>query len=134
MMWPLERVPLMLTWEPWVQHWWQLVMAINPGIAEEAWGRILLIPMIFILFKQVFRPRQAYLLAMIIGTYWFAFLHTGGGVQGLISTLMTGTLFVLPITFICLHRNLETAIGFHFFIDFIKFLAAFFLNVGLRPG
>jgi hypothetical protein len=118
----------------WVQHWWQLVMAINPGIAEEAWGRILLIPMMFILFKQVFRPRQAYLLAMIIGTYWFAFLHTAAGVEGLISTLMTGTLFVLPITFICLHRNLETAIGFHFFIDFIKFLAAFFLNVGLGPG
>lgn len=40
---------------------------------------------------------------------------------------MIGTLFVLPLTIICMHRDLETAIGFHFMVDFTKFAAVLLL-------
>lgn len=117
--------------QQWVQRWWHPLIAINPGISEEVWGRILLIPLLFLLLRSVIRSKRAYVLALIIGSYWFAYLHTSGGLDGIVSTVMIGTLFVLPLTYICLHRDLETAIGFHFFVDFSKFVAALFLNAGL---
>ena len=115
----------------WVLAWWQPFVAINPGISEEVWGRILLIPLLFLILRTVIRAKRAYVLALIIGSYWFAYLHTSGGLDGIISTVLIGTLFVLPLTYICLHRDLETAIGFHFFVDFSKFVAALLLNAGL---
>ena len=117
--------------QQWVQQWWHPLVAINPGISEEVWGRILLIPMLFLVLRMVIPAKRAYILALFIGSYWFAFLHTSGGLSGIISTAIVGTLFVLPLTYICLHRDLETAIGFHFFVDFSKFVAAFFLNAGI---
>jgi hypothetical protein len=120
--------------EQWVQSWWQPFMAINAGVAEEVWGRVLPIPVLFILLRRVFRSKRAYGLALIIMGYWFAYLHTHGGFEGIISTIMIGTLYVLPTTYICFHRNLETAIGFHFFIDFVKFAAALYLNAGFWFG
>ena len=103
-------------------------MAISPGISEEVWGRILLIPILFLLLRRAIHPKRAYVLSLIIISYWFAYLHTPGGVDGLISTAMIGTLYVLPLTYICFHRDLETAIGFHFMVDLVKFAAALFLN------
>ncbi len=117
--------------QQWVQRWWHPFMAISPGIGEEVWGRVFLIPVLFVLFRRVMVPKRAYILALIIGGYWFAYLHTSGGIDELVSTVMIGTLYSLPLTYICLHRDLETAIGFHFFVDFAKFAAALFLNAGL---
>ena len=117
--------------ETWVSHWWQPLLAINSGIAEEAWGRMLLVPLLFLLLSRVSRPRRAFTVALIIIGYWFAFLHTSGGVSGLFSTIMIGTLYILSVSYICLYRDLETAIGFHFWLDFVKFTAACLLNTGL---
>jgi hypothetical protein len=117
--------------ETWVRHWWQPLVAINPGIAEEAWGRILPVPLLFLLLRRVSRPRKAFMTALFIVGYWFAYLHTSGGIDELFSTITIGTLYALPVSYICLHRDLETAIGFHFWLDFVKFAAAYLLNTGL---
>jgi hypothetical protein len=116
--------------ETWVRHWWQPLLAINPGIAEEAWGRILLVPLLFLILRRVSRPKRAFVFALVIVGYWFAYLHTSGGMEDLFSTIMIGTLYVLPVSYICLHRDLETAIGFHFWLDCVKFAAAYLLNTG----
>jgi hypothetical protein len=120
--------------ETWVRHWWQPLLAINPAIAEEAWGRILLVPLLFMLLRRTARPRKAFLTALVIVGYWFAYLHTSGGVGDLPSTIFIGTLYVLPVSYICLNRDLETAIGFHFLLDLIKFAAAYLLQAGLWPN
>jgi hypothetical protein len=117
--------------EKWVQNWWQPLVAINPGISEEVWGRILPVSLMFLLLRKVSRPHTAYLVAVLVINYWFAYLHTPGGLSGAFSTILIGTLFNLPLSFVCLHRDLETAIGFHFWADFVKFLAALFLNRGI---
>lgn len=119
--------------ESWVQRWWQPLMAIQPGIAEEAWGRVLLVPLLFVIFSRVARTRTALNVAVVVVAYWFAYLHTSGGVEAIFSTLMTGTLFALPVSYLWLRRGLETAIGFHFWLDFCKFVAAYLLNQGLWP-
>ncbi len=117
--------------DTWVRHWWQPLVAINPGIAEEAWGRILLVPLLFLILRRVSRPKKAFVVALVIVGYWFAYLHTSGGMDALFSTIMIGTLYILPVSYICLHRDLETAIGFHFCLDFVKFAAAYLLSTGL---
>lgn len=113
------------TSETWVTSWWQPFTAIQPGIAEEAWGRLLLVPLLFLLFRLAARPRTALTTALMLATYWFAYLHTPGGIEAIPSTLITGTLYGLPVSYLCLYRDLETAIGWHFMIDFIKFAYAF---------
>lgn len=117
--------------DTWPYAWWQPFVAIQPAIAEEAWGRVLLVPVLFLAFRQVARTKVALTAAILITGYWFAYLHTPGGLGAIFSTLMMGTLYALPISYLWLRHGLETAIGFHFWIDFVKFVAAFFLNRGL---
>jgi hypothetical protein len=117
--------------ETWVQSWWQPLVAIQPAIAEEAWGRVLLVPLLFLAFRPVARGRTALTAAVVIMAYWFAYLHTPGGFGAVVSTMMIGTLFALPTSYLWLRRGLETAIGFHFCLDFAKFVAAYQLNRGL---
>lgn len=109
----------------WVTAWWQPLTAIQPAIAEEAWGRMAVIPLLFLIFRRAARPRTAFTAALFLGAYWFAYLHTGMGLEGLLSTLLTGTLFALPIAAVCLYRDLESAIGYHFLVDFLRFFYAF---------
>jgi hypothetical protein len=113
--------------ETWVREWWQPIIALQPGIAEEAWGRILLVPLLFLVFRRVSQPRAAFTAALYVVAYWFAYLHTPGGTDGLVSTLLIGTLYSLPVSYLCFYRDLETAIGWHFWVDFIKFVFAFLL-------
>lgn len=117
--------------ETWVQSWWQPLTAIQPGISEEAWGRVLLVPLFFLVLRLVALGRTALTSAVIIMAYWFAFLHTSGGSEAIVSTVMIGTLFALPTFYLWLRRGLETAIGFHFWLDFVKFVVAYLLNHGL---
>lgn len=112
----------------WVHSWWQPLITLNPGITEEAWGRLLFVPLAFLLFRRVSPNRTAFSTALIVMTYLFAFLHTSGdGMSMLISTIIIGTLFVLPLSVVCLYWDLETAIGFHFWMDFLKYVFALFL-------
>jgi len=117
--------------ETWVQSWWQPLTAIQPGIAEEAWGRVLLIPLLFMLLLKTARPRTALTASVLIMAYWFAYLHTPGGSGAVFSTMIMGTLIILPLSILWLERGLETAIGFHFWLDFTKFLLAFLMNQSL---
>jgi len=112
----------------WVASWWQPLIALQPGIAEEAWGRLLLVPLLFLLFRRVSPDRTAFSTALIVMAYWFAYLHASGNVvSALASTLIVGSLFILPISIVCLYYDLETALGFHFWMDFLKFAFALFL-------
>jgi hypothetical protein len=109
----------------WVESWWQPFIALQPGIAEEAWGRLLLVPLVFLLFRRVAPNRTAFSVTLIVMTYWFAYLHVSGNVvSALVSTLIVGSLLCLPISIVCLYYDLETAIGFHFWMDFFKFAFA----------
>jgi len=113
--------------ELWLRSWWQPFTAIQAGIAEEAWGRLLLVPLLFLLFQGAARPRAAFTAALVLTAYWFAYLHTPGGIEAIPSTLIIGTLYALPVSYLCLYRDLETAIGWHFWVDFVKFSFALVL-------
>jgi hypothetical protein len=115
--------------EAWVHAWWQPLIAIQPAIAEEAWGRVLLVPALFMVFRPVARTRTALTASVLIMAYWFAYLHTSGGLDELFSTLLMGTLYAIPISYLWLRRGLETAIGYHFCLDLVKFAVAYLPNL-----
>lgn len=113
----------------WVQAWWQPLTALQPGIAEEAWGRMLLVPLVFLILRRVAKTQVALTLAIVIVGYWFAYLHVPNAFD-LFTTLMIGTLIVLPLSFLCFYRNVETAMGFHFGYDFARSMVIFLLTQG----
>jgi hypothetical protein len=110
--------------DTWVASWWHPLAAIEPAIAEEAWGRVLLVPLHFLAFRRTARAPVALTAAVLVSGYWFAFLHTYDKSSVLVSTVLIGTLYVLPLSYIWLNRGLEAAIGFHFLLDFLRFAAA----------
>ena len=120
--------------DDWVGAWWQPLVAVQPGIAEEAWGRMLAVPLLFLLFRRTGRTRPALVAAVLVAVYWFAYLHTPGGPGAFASTLMIGTLYGLPIACLWLRRGLEVAIGFHIWIDFVRFGAAYLVIQGWLLG
>jgi hypothetical protein len=110
-----------------VHRWWEPVAALQPGIGEEAWARVLLIPLLFLLFARVATPRTALLGAFAVGTFWFALIHTFNPLLALILWAAQ----VIPMGWLWLRRDLETAIGFHFFADFLRFAAAYLFIQGM---
>lgn len=113
----------------WVQAWWQPLTALQPAIAEEAWGRMLLIPLVYIVLRRFAKTQTVLTAAIIVVSYAFAYWHTSSNLDWF-TTIMMGTLLVLPLSFLCLYRDLESAIGFHFGYDFGTALIPFLLFQG----
>jgi len=116
-----------------ITAWWQPLLAVQPGIAEEAWGRVLLVALVLLLLRRAGSLRAALTAAVLVCGYWFAFLHTDRSlsISTMVGTLMVGTIYSLPITYLWLRRGLETAIGFHVWQDFVRWAVAFFINMGV---
>lgn len=116
--------------------WWQTLVALQPAIAEEAWGRVFPLSVLTLLLLRGASIRAAWISALVVGIYWFANLHNFflhvGGLTPVFSAIMAGTLFMVPLTYVWLRRGQEAAIGFHFMMDFGKFLAALLINTSAR--
>lgn len=119
--------------ESWARHWWAPLIAIQPAISEEAYARVLLIGLLIFIFLRLRAGtlRAAWLGAIIVGVYWFAAIHAKP--WDIISTLLLGTLFNLPLTFVWMRRGLESSMGFHFAVDGIRWLAVFLVAAGILP-
>jgi hypothetical protein len=118
----------------WVRSWWEPAAALQPGIAEEAWGRVLLIPLLYLGLWRVARAPTALTTAVVVASLWFAYLHTYDQEGVVVSTLLLGALYALPLAYLWLARGLETAIGAHVCIDAVRFTAAYLFNAGLWFG
>jgi hypothetical protein len=119
--------------ESWARHWWAPLIAIQPAISEEAYARVFLIGLMIFVFLRLRTGtlRAAWLGAIMVGVYWFAAIHAKP--WDVSSTLLLGTLFNLPLTFVWMRRGLESAMGFHFAVDGIRWLAVFLVATGILP-
>jgi hypothetical protein len=108
----------------WVTHGWQPLYAIVPAVAEETWARLLIIPFCYAVMWPATsqRPRRALLVAILISTVAWGFAHTGFNLAGLI---LGSLLFGLPEALLLVKKDFEHAVGYHFLIDFVRYLAAF---------
>jgi hypothetical protein len=117
--------------DTWAREWWAPLLAVQPGIVEEAWARVFLVSLGYAALRPYGSERAALTASIFIGGYWFAYLHTSGGPEALVSTLLLGTLYSLPMSYLWLRRGYETAVGFHFAIDALRFGVAYLANVGV---
>ena len=69
----------------------------------------------------------------VVVAFWFAYLHAfeQGALSAAVSTLLIGALFSLPVTFLWLRRDLETAIGWHIGVDMVRIGGAYATSAGL---
>jgi membrane protease YdiL (CAAX protease family) len=116
--------------DPWVRQWWHPLAAFAPGIAEEIAARLFLTTLCYALLRPTTNdhPRRAVLAAILIGAIVHSLAHlptleivSGHGVTFLIAGLLYG----VPMALLFIKRDLEQAIGYHFFVDFVRFLVAF---------
>ncbi len=107
---------------------WQPLSALRPGIAEEAWGRVFMIAVIYLVLSRFAKAQPALILAGVIGGLWFAWLHAP---LNPIGTILLAAIYTAPMIVLWLRRDVETAIGFHFSADLVRFMAAYLAFQGL---
>jgi hypothetical protein len=111
--------------DTWLEHWWQPLFAIVPGIAEETWARLFLTTACYALLRPATnpRPRRAVFVAILIGTLVWGFAHTGINPIGLV---VGSLLYGIPTALLFIKYDFEHAVGYHFMIDFVRYVAALF--------
>jgi membrane protease YdiL (CAAX protease family) len=109
--------------DTWLTHWWQPLYALVPAVGEEVWARLFLTTLCYALLRPTTNnnPRRALVAAIVIGALAHSFAHTGIDPIGL---LIGGLLYGVPTGLLYIKRDLEHAVGYHFLIDFVRYLAA----------
>ncbi len=118
--------------DTWVDEIWEPLVALVPGIAEESVARLVLLTLCVVLLRR--RPgassMKVIVAALLISTFAHALAHLSifevfspaGGMM-----ILAGLLFGLPMGLVFLRFGFEAAVGYHFMVDFVRFLAAYLL-------
>jgi hypothetical protein len=109
----------------WVTRWWiPLSQPWFSGIAEEAWFRLFLVSLCYLLLRPAFskRPAIAVVCAVLFSAITFGLGHGGTLLERF---LITGLLYGLPMAVIFARRDWEHAVGAHYMINMIPTLMVF---------
>jgi hypothetical protein len=111
---------------------WRALTAIQPGVAEEIVFRLFLLTACFFLLSPYLTKRSAIWVSIILSAFIHGCLHTvpmllTNPIMAIIQGFTVSVIFGLPMAYLYVKRDLETAISFHFFIDFIRFIYAYFV-------
>ncbi|MBN1536317.1 MAG: hypothetical protein JW908_06260 [Anaerolineales bacterium] len=114
-------------------RWWEPLYAFQPGIVEEIWARLLLIPLLYTLFRlnKNSKPYFALIFAIVMAAFIHAAAHYPGSITNPIEVIFITLIYGIPLGVIFVKRNLEQAIAYHFFIDLIRFSVQYFLNTSI---
>ena len=104
--------------------------ALYPAVSEEIVFRFFVLALCLRLLKGSRSPRLALTVAVILAVVPHSLNHLPdlfleNASMGFAMLVATSLLFGLPMALLQIKRNLETAIAFHWFIDFMRFLFGF---------
>lgn len=108
----------------WVTRWWiPLSLPWFSGITEEAWFRLFLVSLCYLLLRPAFgkRPALPVVLAILFSAITFGLGH-GRTVD---QFLTTGLLYGLPMAVVFARRDWEHAVGAHYMINMIPTVMVF---------
>ncbi len=100
--------------------------ALSPGIHEEAVFRYFVLAACFTLLQTSARPRLAWAAAIVMAVIPHSLLHLpdlflANPWMAIGMLVATSLLFGLPMALLQVKRSYETAVAFHWFIDFVRF-------------
>jgi hypothetical protein len=106
------------------------IEALSPAIHEEIVFRFFVLAVCLSLLKGITSPSLRIFAAIFLAVVPHSLNHLPdlflqNPLMGLLMLTATSLLFGLPMAWLQVRRNLETAIAFHWFIDFIRFLFGF---------
>lgn len=110
--------------DTWARHVWQSLYAFVPALAEETWARLFMTTLIYAVLRPVSgsHPWRAVVSAILIGALVHGFAHSGINPLGIV---FGSLLYGLPTALLFIKKDFEHAVGYHFLVDFVRFLAAF---------
>lgn len=105
-------------------------LALQPGISEEIIFRFFIMNAIFYLLEGKIKIKHAVVISFIFGIVPHSLIHFSelwlvNVPSAIFMLLSTSLLFGLPMAYLQYKRNLETAIAFHWFIDFARFFVGY---------
>lgn len=100
--------------------------ALSPGIHEEAVFRYFILAICFSLLQESPRPRLVMIAAIVLAVVPHSLLHLPdlfleNPVMAVVMLVATSLLFGLPMALLQIKRSFESAVAFHWFIDFVRF-------------
>ncbi len=103
--------------------------ALQPGLVEEVVYRFTFLGMVWWFLRDSF-PRRAVLLASFFSVVVHSYAHlddlfVNNPIFAVVYGAALGIIFGLPMVVLAVRRDLESAIGFHWMQDFVRFFAGF---------
>jgi hypothetical protein len=107
--------------------WISAVEALRPGIHEEAIYRYFVLAVCLYALEGSQHPRLVSATAVALAVVPHSLLHLpdlflDNPIMGIVMLAATSLLFGLPMALLQLKRSFESAVAFHWFIDFARFL------------
>jgi hypothetical protein len=105
----------------------EAIMALKPAIMEEMAFRLLFMGLAIIILMKVLPRKIAIVSAVFMAIVFHSAAHvpdllTTNPVMALVMVAATSVLFGLPMAVLAYRRDIETAIGFHWAIDAVRFV------------
>ncbi len=105
------------------QSAWMALYALQPALLEESWARLFLLPLLYVAFRSTTGSTtgRALLAALLLSVAVHGLAHAPQSIASVTNALFTALVFGVPLALLFLRRGLESAIGYHFFIDLVRF-------------
>jgi hypothetical protein len=102
------------------------IMALKPAIMEEMAFRLLFMGLALVVLLKVLPPKIAITSAIFMAIVFHSAAHvpdlvTTNPVMAVATVVVTSLLFGLPMALLAYRKDIETAIGFHWVIDAVRF-------------
>lgn len=104
-------------------RWWEPLYAFQPGILEEIWARLLLTTLLYALLRPTSseRPQRALVGSMALAAFIHGAAHFPGSIANPLEGIFIALMYGIPLVLLFVKRDLEHAVAYHFFIDFVRF-------------
>jgi len=108
-----------------INHWWQPFYAFAPALAEEIWARLFLVTLIYAWLQPVSgdHPGRAFGSSVFLAALIHGLAHYPE--SSIFSAILSGLFVGVPLGMLFVKRDLESAIGYHFFPVFIRWVIIF---------
>lgn len=102
---------------------WMAFYALQPALLEEGWARLFLLPLLYVTFRSApgATAGRALVAALVLSVAIHGLAHAPQSISSVTSAVFTALVYGIPLALLFLRRGLECAIGYHFFIDFVRF-------------